>query len=105
MSTPAEANPLLRMEFRVPFDRIRAEHVEPAVKHLLAEARVRVDAIAAGQQPRTYENTLLGLDCSTEPLEYAMAIVKHLESVATYPELRAAYNAVQPEVSAFYSSI
>src|SRR4029078_4127048 len=29
----------------------------------------------------------------------------HLESVATTPELRAAYNAVQPEVSAFFSGI
>ena len=32
-------------------------------------------------------------------------VVRHLESVATYPELRAAYNAVQPQVSAFYSGI
>jgi oligopeptidase A len=34
-----------------------------------------------------------------------MGIVRHLEAVATTPELRAAYNKVQPEVSAFYSSI
>ena len=45
------------------------------------------------------------LDKLTEPLDYAMGVVRHLESVATYPELRAAYNAVQPEVSAFYSGI
>ena len=32
-------------------------------------------------------------------------MVRHLESVATYPELRAAFNAVEPEVSAFHSSI
>ncbi len=34
-----------------------------------------------------------------------MGVVRHLEAVATYPELRAAYNAAQPEVSAFYSGI
>ncbi len=34
-----------------------------------------------------------------------MSVVRHLESVATTPELRAAYNAVQPKVSAFYSSL
>ena len=34
-----------------------------------------------------------------------MGVVRHLESVATYPELRAAFNAVQPEVSAFYTGI
>ena len=47
----------------------------------------------------------MALDAATEPLDEAMAVVRHLESVATYPELREAYNAVQPEVSAFYSGI
>ena len=41
----------------------------------------------------------------TERLEYAMNVVRHLESVATTPELRAAFNAVQPKVSAFYSGL
>ncbi len=41
----------------------------------------------------------------TEPLDWAMGVVRHLESVATYPDLRAAFNAAQPEVSAFYSGI
>ena len=41
----------------------------------------------------------------TENLDYAMSVVRHLESVATTPELRAAFNAVQPKVSAFYSSL
>ncbi len=45
------------------------------------------------------------LDTMTEKLDYAMSVVRHLESVATTPELRAAFNAVQPKVSAFYSSI
>ena len=41
----------------------------------------------------------------TENLDYAMSVVRHLESVATTPELRAAFNAVQPKVSVFYSSL
>ena len=41
----------------------------------------------------------------TERLDYAMQIVRHLEAVVTTPELRAAYNAVQPKVSEFYSSL
>src|ERR1700733_13783474 len=40
-----------------------------------------------------------------EWLAYAMSVVQHIESVATTPAFRAAYNAVQPKVSAFYSSI
>ena len=41
----------------------------------------------------------------TERLDYAMSVVRHLESVATTPELREALNKVQPKVMAFYSSL
>ncbi len=98
-------NPLLHFEFRIPFDKIEAAHVEPAVKDLLEGARARLDGLIADPAPRTFENTMLALDALTEPLEYAMGIVRHLEGVVTTPELRAAFNAVQPEVSEFYSSL
>jgi oligopeptidase A len=105
MDETSETNPLLSTQFRVPFDRIRAEHVEPAARELLIEARARLQGLAAPDGLRTYENTMRALDDLTEPVDWAMGVVRHLESVATYPELRAAFNAAQPEVSAFYSSI
>ena len=92
-------NPLLEISFRVPFDQIRPEHVEPAIDELLADAARRLDETIAADRP------LHSLDTMTERLEYAMNVVRHLESVATTPELRAAFNAVQPKVSAFYSSL
>ena len=105
MSSTAEPNPLLAVEFRIPFDRIRAADVEPAVGLLLRDARRRLEAIAAEPGELTFDNTMRALDDLTEPLDFAMGVVRHLESVATYPELRAAFNAVQPAVSAFYSGI
>src|SRR5579862_9682700 len=102
---PPVENPLLQIQFRIPFDAIRAEHVEPAMAELLKGARERLEALAADPAPRSFENTMMVLDKMTEPLDYAMGVVRHLEAVATYPELRAAFNAAQPEVSAFYSSI
>ena len=83
-------NPLLRIQFRIPFDRIEASDVRPAADRLLAEARGRMEAIAGEPAPRTFDNTMHALDRMTEPLDYAMGVVRHLESVATYPELRAA---------------
>jgi oligopeptidase A len=100
-----DVNPLLSPEFRVPFDRIRAEHVAPATGELLRQARQRLEEVAATGAPRTFVNTLRSLDDLAEPLEYAIGVVRHLEAVATYPELRAAYSAAQPQVSAFYSGI
>jgi len=102
--TPAD-NPLLHLSFRIPFDRIRAEHVRPAAAELLRDARAGIEAIAADGGARNFENTMMALDAGTQPLDEAMAVVRHLESVANTPELRDAYNAVQPEVSAFYSGI
>jgi oligopeptidase A len=101
-------NPLLFYRFDVPFDVIRAEHVEPAVDALLARVRERLATIreqaAAGGEP-TYVGTFGALDEATEELEHAMAIVGHLESVANTPTLRDAYNAVQPRVSELYAGI
>ena len=61
--------------------------------------------LATAPGERTFDNTMHALDDLTEPLDYAMGVVRHLESVATYPELRAAFNGVQPQVSAFYAGI
>jgi oligopeptidase A len=105
MPSSNQPNPLLTPEFRVPFDRIRAEHVAPATEELLRQARQRVEEIAGAGGTRGFANTLRALDDLAEPLEYAIGVVRHLEAVATYPELRAAYSAAQPEVSAFFSGI
>ena len=101
----ATANPLLEPNFRIAFDQIRAADVQPAVTKLLADHRASLENLAHEPAPRTFANTMLALDVLTEPLDYAMGVVRHLESVATYPELRAAFNAAQPEVSAFYAGI
>jgi oligopeptidase A len=105
MVPETSANPLLESRFRIPFDSIRAENVQPAVAELLRQARERLQHLAAKDGTRTYTNTMRELDDLTEPLDWTMGVVRHLESVATYPELRAAFNAVQPEVSVFYTGI
>lgn len=105
MSDTLSDNPLVEIRTVVPFDRIRPEHIQPAIEYLLADVRSRLDAIAHVQQPRTYDNTMAPLDQATARLEYAMEVLGLLESVATTPALREAYNTVQPLVSAFESAI
>ena len=92
-------NPLLEITPRVPFDLVKAEHVEPAIDELLRDAAERLE------QTISSENPLMALDVMTERLDFAMSVVNHLTHVATTPELRAAHNAVQPKVSAFYSGL
>jgi oligopeptidase A len=99
------SNPLIRLGFEIPFDQIEAVHVEPAIDELLAESQAAIDAIIAIEGPRSYANTLGLLEDATEPLERAMTVVDHLESVATTDALRDAYNATRPKVSAFWSAL
>jgi oligopeptidase A len=105
MTTTMAANPLLQIQFQIPFDKICASDIEPAVEELLQDARAELDRLSTEPGTRTFANTLQRLDQLTERLDYAMQIVRHLEAVVTTPELRAAYNAVQPKVSEFYSSL
>ena len=99
-------NPLFEIQFHIPFGGIRAEHVEPAIRRHIATAEERLEAIASGDGgPRTFANTLAALDSLSDELDYALAVVRHLEIVATTPELRAAYNKVEPLASAFYSRV
>src|SRR3984885_9515048 len=98
-------NPLLSVVFHIPFDRIQAEHVEPGILELIRQSQSRVDKIVQDDAPRSFDNTMLALEKTTDNLDYALGVVRHLESVSTTPELRAAWNQVEPEASAFYSQI
>jgi oligopeptidase A len=98
------AQPLLEEHEDIPFDRIRPEHVVPAIEELLGRARRRIEEIAAQPGTPSYASVLAALDAATRPLEDTWQIVEHLEAVATGPELRAAYAVAQPQVSDFWSS-
>lgn len=100
-----EENPLLQDNARIPFDRIRAEHVEPGVRRALEEASANVERMSRSEEPPTWANTLAPLDGALERLSERISPPSHLMSVAETPELRAAYNAVLPEISAFWSSL
>jgi oligopeptidase A len=103
--TDLASNPLVHETFRIPFDQIRAEHVEPAIHELLAQAKRELEAIVAVEGARTRANTLDAFESMGRGLDWAMGVVGHLESVATTPELRAAYEAVQGPVSEFSSGV
>jgi oligopeptidase A len=98
-------NPLLSIQLPIPFAEIKAELVSPAFDVLLPDAQQKLDAIAASSGPRTYSSTMDAMDEATELVGNAMGLVRHLEAVSTYPELRAAHNAIEPLVSELYSKI
>lgn len=96
---------LLNRTADIPFDSFKPEEIQPSIDRALKLAEAELEAIKAVQGPRTFENTMRALDNLGLTLGYAMAIVSHVESVATTPEWRAEYNAVLPRVSEFNSKI
>jgi len=98
-------NPLLKPAFPIPYDRVNAKHVAPAIDALLHEARSRIDAIIQDETPRGFDNTILALEAITENLDYAIGIVSHLESTASSAALREAINEAKPRVSELCSTI
>jgi oligopeptidase A len=106
----AFANPLLEIDFarngyRLPFDKIRPEHVNPAVDKLLTDAKQDLAALKANQGLRTWTNTMEPLERLGRPLDEAFSVARILEGVASSPKTRAAYNEALPKVSAFFSGL
>jgi oligopeptidase A len=98
-------NPLLSLGTELAFDRVEAEHVEPGLRELIKRMTDRLDALEVDSGTPSYDGTLGALEQATEELELASSIVEHLESVATTPAFRDAYNAVLPDVSAAFAGI
>lgn len=105
MSGPRSNNPLLSADYRIPFTRIRPEHVVPAVRHALEEARRGIADLASSREARTYEHTVQRLDDLLESLDRVVGIVSHLVQVQDSAELRAAYDEINPEVAEFYAGL
>ena len=98
-------NPLLSPQFRIPFHLIEAEHVESGIREALAIALSEIDGLAAQTSTPTWQNTIERLDGITERLSRCIVPASHLVSVVETPELREAYNAVLPEMAAFWSNL
>ena len=107
MTTAAEPravlhdNPLLTYRDAIPFDRIQAAHVVPAVRAALAQAADELNAIIQLDGPRTYDNTVGALEEVSERMGRVIRPVGHLSSVMDTPDLRQAWQTVLPEISAF----
>ena len=101
----ATPNPLLDFTDLPLFDRIRPEHVSPAVDALLAESETALQTVTATDFPADWLAISKVLDVASERFGRAWGAVGHLNAVADTPELRAAYNEAMPRVTAFWTRL
>ena len=103
--TPPDNNPLLDFADLPRFDAIRPEHVQPAVEYLLQQAQAALEQAVQSDFPANWQQLSLVLDVPIERLGRAWGAVGHLKSVCDTPELRAAYNAMLPAVTEFFTAL
>jgi oligopeptidase A len=94
-------NPLLNLSGLPPFSKIKPEHVEPAIDHLLAEGRKQVAELIRQEAPFTWNNLVQPLEEQDDILGRAWSPVSHMNSVVNSDELREAYNACLPKLSEY----
>ncbi|MFA5529183.1 MAG: oligopeptidase A [Thiohalomonadaceae bacterium] len=98
-------NPLLEMTGLPPFGDIRPEHVEPAVDAVLAENRARIATLLADTERFTWDTLVVPMEELEDRLNRLWSPVSHLNSVMNADELRAAYNACLPKLSAYQTEL
>ncbi|MDJ0723977.1 MAG: M3 family metallopeptidase [Prochloraceae cyanobacterium] len=102
--TSTTINPLLIGKGLPPFDKIKAEQVVPGITALLADLETRFSDLEARVTP-SWDGLVEPLRAIEERLSWSWGIIGHLMSVQNSPELRQAYETVQPQLVQFVNRI
>ncbi|HHO77104.1 MAG TPA: M3 family peptidase [Deltaproteobacteria bacterium] len=92
-------NPLLVARGIPRFDRIRPEHIVPAVRQVIEQTLRKIDQLEQDLQPG-WDSLIRPLELLEIPLEYAWRSVTHLLGVKNSQGLRRSYEAVLGEMVA-----
>ena len=98
------SNPLLTRSTLPNFSAIKAEHVVPAIDHLLERNRARIAELV--EQPMDSWDSLVGeIEQINDELAQAWSPVSHLNAVQNSEEIREAYNACLPKLSEYFTEL
>jgi oligopeptidase A len=103
MSQNAEPNPLLQSRVLPPFSAVKPEHVEPAVRELLAAQRRALVAAESVAAPDL--DWLRDLERINIEIDRVWGPVWHLNSVVSSTPLREAFNRCLPLVTEFGTEV
>jgi len=99
-------NPLLSFGRGIAqYDAVRPEQIAPAIEYLLGTCEAAVARAVDVKTPATWLDLVEPLENATEQLGRSWGVVSHLNAVADTPELRVAYGAMLPKVTAFFASL
>ena len=88
-----------------PFSQIKLEDYQPAFIENIAKAKAEIDAIINNPEVPTFENTIVALDFSGEPLDRLSSIFFNLNSAETCDEMQKIAQEVSPLLTEFSNDI
>ena len=88
-----------------PFDRIKAEHFEPALTQAMSVHNAEIDAIVNNNDEPSFENTILAFDNSGKLLERVELCFGMLCAAETNSEMQAVEQAMSPKLTAHSGAI
>ena len=98
-------NPLLETSLLPTFSTILPEHIEPALDQLLAENRAKLAELLTNNHEYSWENLLQPFEDISLRLDQMWSIVSHLNKVVNNEDLRKAYNACLPKITAYSTEL
>jgi peptidyl-dipeptidase Dcp len=105
----ANRNPLLEKSTlpheAFPFDRLQKSHFKPALTAAIQESKRRLDEIRQATAPVTFANTILALECASEPVGKVASVFFNLLGAESDDELQALALEISPQLADFSSDI
>ena len=83
----------------VPFDLIKLEHFEPAVREGIRQQQAEIDALTANEETPTFENTIEAFENSGKLLERVTTVFENLLSAETNDEMQELAKVLTPMLS------
>jgi peptidyl-dipeptidase Dcp len=104
-----EKNPFLTpyhtLHDTTPFDRIRTEHFEPALREGMKREEEEIALITGNPEAPTFQNTIVALAHTGELLERVNTVFSNLLSAHTSDELQEVAERMMPELTAHSNNI
>ena len=105
----SETNPLLRPfttpDESIPYSEIRTEHFLPAMQEGIRLSKILVAALRDSKDPVTFENTIVALEASSEPLDIVSDVYFNLLSAEADDAYHALAKELSPLVAAFANDV
>ena len=89
----------------VPFDKIKTEHYEPAIREGIRQQTAEIDAIVNNPEAPTFANTILAYEKSGELLDRVTTVFGNLRSAETNDDLQTLAQEMMPLLSEHSNNI